>query len=86
MIDVEDVIEAGGDQHHSCDAMNDAAHVFAHSEHVGKPGIRELERKAGDDQDDEAGEQDQVLPALVGGHALHHRDACGGGRELCCAR
>ena len=53
--------------------MNDTAQLFAHAQHVGKPGIGELERKARDDQDDEAGKQNQVLPALIGRHARHHR-------------
>ena len=66
------MIEAGGDQHYSGDAMHDAAEVFAHAKHLSKPGIRELQREAGDDENDEAGEQDEMLPALVGGHALHH--------------
>jgi len=41
--------------------MDDAAPVFAEAEHRGKPGIGVLEREAGDHQDKEAGEQDEVL-------------------------
>ncbi len=66
------MVEAGGDEYHSSNAMNDAPQVFAHAEHFSKPGIRKLERKAGNDQDDEAAEKNEMLPALVGGHALHH--------------
>ena len=53
--------------------MDDAAQVFAHAEGVRKPRVRELERKAGDDEDDEAGKEHEVLPALIHRHARHKR-------------
>ena len=34
---IEDVVETGGNEHHSGNAMHDAAHVFAHAENFGKP-------------------------------------------------
>ena len=69
--EIEDVIEACADEDDARDAMNDAAQVFAHAQRVRKPRIREFEREAGNDQNDEATEQNQMLPALIHGHALH---------------
>ena len=72
---------------HSGDAMNDAAQVLAHAQRVREPSVREFEREAGDDQNDEAGEQNQMLPALIDRHARHEGiHACGGGRRPCGAR
>ena len=54
--------------------------ILAHAQCVGEPCVREFEREAGDDENDEAGEQDEVLPALIDGHARHegvHRAAAG---------
>src|ERR1019366_7124178 len=44
--DVEDVIETGGDEHDSGDAVNDAAQVLAHAQHFSEPRVRELECEA----------------------------------------
>ena len=64
--DIEDVVDAVADEQHSGDAMDDAAPLLAQAEGHGEPGVGILQREAGDDQDEEAGEQNQVLPALVG--------------------
>ena len=55
----------GGDQDHSRNAMGNAAQSLAHAQRFGKPRVGELERKAGDHQNNKAGQQNQVLPALV---------------------
>ena len=40
--------------------------LLAHPQHLGKPGVGKFERKAGNHQNDKAGKQNQMLPALVG--------------------
>ena len=71
--EIEDVIEAGGDQHHSGDAMNDAAkcspmpRTSANQESGNFSANPVMTRMM------KLREQNQMLPALVGGHALHHR-------------
>ena len=52
--EIEDVVDARGDEHDASDAMDDAAEMLAHAEDFGEPGVRELERKAGDDKNNEA--------------------------------
>ena len=71
--EIEDVIDACGDEDAAGDAMDDAAQVFAHAQRVREPRVGELERKAGDHQHDEAREQNQMLPALIHRHARHER-------------
>jgi len=67
------VIDTGRDERHTGNAMHDTAQLFAHGEDFGQPGVGELEREAGEDENDEADEQDEMLPALVGCHADHER-------------
>ncbi len=68
--EIEDVIDARTDENDSGDTMDDAAQMFAHSEDLSEPRGGVLEREAGDDEDDETGEQNQMLPALLRSHAL----------------
>src|SRR5690349_8334824 len=49
--------------------MRDTANALAHSQECCEAGIRILEGKTGEDQHEEAGEQDYVLPSLVPRHA-----------------
>ena len=65
------MIDAGADQHNSRHAVNNAAQPLGHRRRRGNPRVRESEGKAGDDQNDETGQQNQVLPALVFGHPDH---------------
>ena len=51
---IEDVIDARGDQDDAGDAMDDSAQLFAHAQHMRKPGVGELERESRNDQNDEA--------------------------------
>ncbi len=67
------MIEAGDNEYDPRNAMHDTAYVLAHAKQLRKPRVRKLEGKTGDDQNDKAGKQDQMLPALVDAHALHHR-------------
>ena len=69
---IEEMIDSGADQDNSRHAMSNAAQLLAHAQHLGKPGVGKLERKARNHQDDKAGQQNQVLPALVYAHARHH--------------
>jgi hypothetical protein len=61
--------------------MDNAARSLAQAEQCGEPGVGILERKAGQHQHEEAGEQNTVLPALVERHTQHcvlERAAAGG--------
>ena len=53
--------------------MHDSAQPLAHAQRLGQPGVGELQRKSGEHQDNKTAQQNQVLPALVGRHANHHR-------------
>src|SRR6266496_2661535 len=66
---VDDVVYAGTDQNYCGDAVNDAAHLFAHTRKIREPGIGIFQSEPGNDQNDERSQQREVLPALAGGHA-----------------
>src|SRR3954463_9511879 len=71
--DIEQVIDAYGYQNHGRDAVQQAAHVLAESKHGGEPGVRELEREAGKNQQEETRQQRGVLDSEAQRHA---RDKC----------